>query len=151
MVNAATSIPREPASHHSRRPKLVWVVSIGFGASAIWTLLSLFLIQSGQVELNDAQRSYFENLSIVDHGISVGVGALNLAGANSLFLLRRMALPLFVTSCVVSVAYAAWSVYTTNASDVVGGSGLLGGILGYVVLAVVCAYSLRLRCRGILA
>ncbi len=149
-MKGATSVLREPASD-SRRPKLVWVIAIGFGAAAVWTLLSLLLIETGHVELSDAQRTYFDNLSILDYGISVGIGVLNLAGAMTLFLLRRVALPLFLTSLIVSVAYACWSVYATSFEDAVGASGLLGSILGYSLLAAICAYTQRLRGRGILS
>lgn len=98
MATATTEARPRP-----RRPVGVWVISIFYVISAGWTLLSFVLVLTGTITLNEAQRVYFASLGIVDWLLSLGIGVLGITAAVSLFLLRRVTVPLFATALVLNI------------------------------------------------
>jgi hypothetical protein len=100
-----------PAHADRRRPKLVWAVFLYVLFSAGYTMLSFLLILSGHIRVTPEQAAYFESLWPLDYMLFLAVAALNLAGAVSLFVLRRFAFQLFAAAVllniVVTIVYAA--------------------------------------------
>src|SRR3989338_1768522 len=92
----------------NKRPKWVWAISIFYFFSAVYTLLSLYLIHSGAVAVPEATRKYLENLTALDYAFSIPIGLANLAGAVSLFFLRKVAYPLFLGSLIFSILMSVW-------------------------------------------
>ena len=50
-----------------KRPAWVWIISIFYIISAVWTLFSFFLIFSGALPLPPQQAAYFRSLTSIDY------------------------------------------------------------------------------------
>jgi hypothetical protein len=64
-----------------KRPIWIWLISLFFFLSAIWTLLSFYLIWSGSFPLEPAQKAYFARLTLIDYALSIIGGLLNMSAA----------------------------------------------------------------------
>jgi hypothetical protein len=133
-----------------KRPIWVWLLSLFFLLSAIWTLLSFFMIWSGAIPLEPAQKAYFDRLTPIDYALTIVVGLLNLSAAIALFLLRKIARDLFLASLALSLILAAWQAATKGWVDALGGPGFVGVLIGYILLIAVCIYAWHLRRKGVL-
>ena len=71
-------------------------------------LLSFYLILSGAIPLEPAQKAYFDSLTLIDHVSTIIPGLLNISAAVALFLLRRIALYLFLSALGLNFVLAAW-------------------------------------------
>jgi hypothetical protein len=133
-----------------KRPLLVWVIAIFIFLGAAWTMLSLFLISTGSIPLTPAQESFFKRLTLFDYAVSFVGTALNLIAAVALLMLRRIAVPLFLLSLTLTVVIAAWQAAATGWTEAIGGPGLMGSLIGFVLLVAVCLYAWRLARTGVL-
>jgi hypothetical protein len=134
----------------ARRPKLVWIVFLFYLFSVAYTALSFLLVFLGWISVTPEQAAYFRSLSVFDWTITGVTAALNLAGAISIFLLRKSAFPLFASSLGLSLLQTLVHAYTTNFIAALGGPGALGVLIGFAVSIAVCAYAWRLKAQGIL-
>ena len=134
----------------AKRPKPVWVVFLFYLLSVVYTALSFFLIFSGSIPVTPEQAAYLRNLSVFDWTITTLTAALNLAGAVSIFLLRKIAFPLFATSLGLAILQTLVHAFTTNFVAALGGPGALGVVIGFTISIAVCAYAWRLKARGTL-
>jgi hypothetical protein len=132
------------------RPVLVWLISAFFFLSAIWTLLSFYMVLSGAIPLEPAQKAYLDRLTPIDYSLAIVLGSLNLAGAVMLFLLRKIALYLFLTAFALSVVLMLWHVATKGWAEAAGAAMSIGALMGYVLSAMVCIYAWRLSKKGVL-
>jgi hypothetical protein len=139
------------AQQSSRRPVGVWVISVFYLLSAGWTLLSFALIFSGAIKVNVAQEAYFASLTSVDWFFSLSIGVIGLAGAISLFLLRRLAVVLFSVALVLNLAQTAYLTMRTNWIDALPQGSLFGVFLGWLILVAVILYARSLTKRGVLS
>ena len=89
----------------TKRPAGIWIVSVLYLLSAGWTFLSFVLIFGGVVDLNEAQRVYFASLGTLDWLLTLLIGAVGIVAAIALFLLRRIAVPLFATTLALNVQH----------------------------------------------
>ena len=133
-----------------KRPGLVWAILIFYIFSAAWVLLSFYRIHSGAIALNPQQRAYFDGLGLIDYSLGVFLEIANLAGAISLFLLRRGALYLFGSALVVNMLSTMWQALGTNLTQVMRPSDLSGAIIGWVIMIAVCLYTWRLAHNEVL-
>jgi hypothetical protein len=134
----------------ARRPKLVWIVFLFYLFSVAYTALSFLLVFLGWISVTPEQAAYFRSLSVFDWTITGVTAALNLAGAISIFLLRKSAFPLFASSLGLSILQTLMHAYTTNFIAALGGPGALGVLIGFAISIAVCAYAWRLKAQGIL-
>ncbi len=133
-----------------KRPGWVWAISIFYFLSAAYTLLAFFLIYSGAIPLQPEQRAYFSQLTLFDNGISALIGILNLAGAITLFLLRRIAFKLFATAFALGILTAVWHALEKGWVAAIGPAGLVGALLGWALVVTICVYTWRLARAGVL-
>jgi len=117
----------------------IWLIVIWSFGSGIISLLSFFAVQFGAVPLNDAQRDYFDNLGLIDHMAGVLSAALNVAGAITLFKLRKQAMYLFFAAFGTSVLLSGWHATTRGLSG-----GLIELGIGLGLLGAVCIYVQKL-------
>jgi hypothetical protein len=124
----------------TRRPPGVWVITVVYGV--MYGLVTIGML----VDSPDVQAS-MTSLSTLDWTLMWLNGALDIAGVASLFLLRRVAVPLLGAALVVSVIGAI----ALLVGDWTGDTTTL--VLSLVMLPVpagVWWYARRLRQRGIL-
>jgi hypothetical protein len=135
----------------SRRPIGVWIISAFYLLSAGWTLLSFALILSGAIKISPVQEVYFASLTSVDWFLSLSIGVIGVAGAISLFLLRRLAVVLFSLALALNLTFTMFQTMRTSWTEALGGSGLFGVLLGWLILVAVILYTLRLSKKGVLS
>jgi hypothetical protein len=136
----------------AQRPKLVWVIAIFYVLSAGWVVLSFILIYTGFVQLNAAQRMYFNNLGIFDWVSTVGEAMLTLTGTALLFILRKSAIWLFVAALTLAVLLTARTIFLSRSPflEALGRSGSFGMLMGWGIYLVVIWYASKLRQAGTL-
>lgn len=140
----------QDSSQARKRPGWVWAIFILYFLSAAYTLLAFFLIYSGAIPLQPEQRAYFSQLTLFDHGISALIGTLNLAGAVTLFLLRRMAFNLFTTAFALGILTTVWHIVEKGWVAAIGSAGLVGAFFGWALAIAICVYTWRLGKAGVL-
>lgn len=140
----------QDSSQARKRPGWVWAISIFYFLSAAYTLLAFYLIYSGSIPLQPAQRAYFSQLTFLDIGASVLIGTLNLAGAVTLFILRRIAFSLFATAFALGILTTVWHTIEKGWVAAVGSAGLVGAFIGWALAIAICAYTWRLGKAGVL-
>ena len=96
------------AGKSKRRPIGVWVISAFYMLSAVWTTLSFALVFSGAMKINPPQESYFASLTGVDWFFTFASGVITVSAALCLFLLRKIAITLFLVSLAFGVAFTAF-------------------------------------------
>lgn len=133
-----------------RRPKLVWVILLWFVFSAGYTIVSFLLIYSGSISVTPEQAAYLRGLSSLDHTLTLGIASLNIAGAVSLFLLRKVAFHLFTVALVASILATVAHAVSKGFLVALGGAGMIGLLIGYGILVAVCLYTWKLKARGVL-
>ena len=135
-----------------KRPPIgVWVVSAFYALSAGWTLLSHALIFGGVIKVNAAQEAYFASLTGMDWFFSLAIAVIGFSGAVSLFQLRRIAVLLFSVALGLNLAFTAFQAMRTNWIEALGGAGLVGALIGWLVLLVVIMYARGLVKKGLLS
>jgi len=126
----------------SGRPLLVWLIAGLYVFVTVSTLFGLFMIYSGRVPLDDAERAYFASRTIFDNVVTVIAGAINLVAVVFLFRLRKTAVPLFVVGLALNVALKVRDIATTNWLQRPGSTT---GLLGLGVASMVLLYSIWLK------
>lgn len=135
----------------NRRPIWVWLISIfylGFGLSGLMAVAMALIIFSqgkipeGEIEsLNSLMRSSLWGM----------LPAVNIAGAVSLFLLRKIAFPIFTGLLIIKLILQLF--FETPLAEALSSQNtqmIIGYGLGYAILTAVCIYTWRLKKTGIL-
>ncbi len=134
-----------------KRPGWVWVISIWYMLSALISPLSVYLVLTGFVPLNAAQRLYYDNLGIVGYMIFlIGVG-LTFGAGLSLFLLRKVTINIWLALIVFGVLSHIYNLAANNWIAAVGTGGIIGAVISLVIAIAVYLYTRRLEARGILS
>ena len=133
-----------------KRPKWVWVISVFFFLSASWTLYSIYLVETGAVQLQPDQVAYFDNLTGIDYTVSIIIGLANLLGAVALFMLRAVSFYFFMAALLLNVILHIWHILNKGWADAVGGPGMIGALIGLIILVAVCSYTYSLKKHRIL-
>jgi hypothetical protein len=134
----------------NKRTKWIWAISIFYFFSAAYTLLSFYLIHSGAIAVPNATQRYLESLTALDYAFSILVGLANLTGAISLFLLRKVAYPLFLGSFIANILMTIWHALTKNLLAAFVSGSAIGMIIGWVMIVAVCVYTKKLSKAGVL-
>jgi hypothetical protein len=137
-------------SAQRKRPKLVWMITIFYVISAGWTLISFALIYSGVIEVTKAQEAYFKSQTFLDALITVAIGSLNVIGSISLFFLKRKAFYLFLSAFILSMLTIPYEIFFKQWLAAIGGPGLIGSIIGWVISFAIIIYARRLIKHDIL-
>jgi hypothetical protein len=144
-----THIDNHSLEPKGKRPRWVWVIFIFYLVSASYTLLAFYLTSIGAVPLTPTQKAFFENMTIVDYGITFLIGLTCIAGAIALFMMRKVAIYLFLISYSISMVFTLWVAATSTWIQAFGG-GFVGFIMGWIINIAVLVYTWRLFKKGLL-
>lgn len=133
-----------------KRPVLVWIIALFYILSGGWTIISFILILSGAVQLNEPEQAYFDTQTNLDILLTIIIGAANLIGAILLFLLRRYAYYCFLGAFSLSILLTAYHILFKNWLTVIGGPGLLGSIIAWLITIAIILYTKKLIKNSIL-
>lgn len=130
------------------RTAWVWVITILYGVSTLWSLVSLYLIATNRIPMDDATRAYWQHQSIFDYTISVLNSALSLIALAFFFFMRVRAIAYMLAALVVSVIGTVYQLAAKNIAAVLAGPGLIGLAIGFLLWLAVIWYANRLRKAG---
>ena len=134
------------SNEHLRRPVLVWVISGLIVLSVLGTNLYLLLQLTG-LDANSEFAVRLEAMTTVDYARRIVFGVLELAAAGSLFLLRKLAVELFLGLLVLLVAFALYSLAIGALAPQYFLTTVGGGLVAF---GLPLWYSLNLKKRGVL-
>jgi hypothetical protein len=134
----------------TKRPKLVWVITLFYILSAGWTLLSFSLIYSGAIPINKAQEVYFGSQTTIDTMLTLAMVSLNTLGAIFLFLLRRHALHFFLSAFSIGLLMTVYHILFKNWLGAIDRPGLVGALTGWIISISIIFYTYKLIKREIL-
>ncbi|MFP3981979.1 MAG: hypothetical protein ACLFUY_11320, partial [Desulfobacterales bacterium] len=119
---------------------------LGFGLSGLMAVaMALILYSQGNISADKLPSMYLMLRSSL-WGI---LPAANIAGAVSLFLMRKIAFPIFTGLLVVKLILQV--LFETPLAEALAGQNtqmILGYGLGYAILLAVCIYTYRLGQSG---
>jgi hypothetical protein len=129
----------------TKRPFIVWVITIYYAVTLLVAALSICLILSHAIPISTDTRAQITKIPAFDYGASTLVALLIAWGEFNLFLMRKVALPLFIAAFIFNFALLIWD----EASSSVAIKG------GYPILAVtisfaIALYTARLTNKGLL-
>ena len=132
-----------------RRPRLVWVIFLSYAIIGGFGLVEWLAMLLGLAK--------FGTMSTSEQLFHFGVGALAIGAATSLWLLRRVAFPLFSLTFLLSFGSAAWRWLPGGMySNMVAKGGItavcavLGTPMGVLLAIGMWWYVFRLWRRGVL-
>src|SRR6266571_5916922 len=132
------------------RPGWVWLITLLFGLSALWTLLSLALVALNAIPLDSATRAYYASLSVLDWVLTVAVSLLNLVGIAFLFLLRARALHFLLAALGIGILNTLYQIAAKNLLSVLARPGAFGMVIGLFLWGAIIWYGYRLKKNGVL-
>ena len=133
------------------RPVWIWIILILTVISALGQLGSIFLIYSGAVPLPPEIVDHIADVPADDILVTLFVQVYFLAAAVALFMLRRIAVPLFLAGIGIELLVYAWQYLAYSWEDMGGNVGLITAILSIGLTVVIWCYALSLDRRGALA
>lgn len=132
------------------RPIFVSIISYFYLAAFILTGVSLWLTYSGLIPLSQAQRTYLDSVTWVDHVFTFGLMAAKLAGATALFFLRRSAPYLFAFGLLVSICDMIYQLVARNLLQTMGPLPVAGAVVGWGLSTAIIIYAGILARKGVL-
>jgi len=141
----------------NRRPVWVWVIFVFYVVSAGWGLVLQCLMFLGLYTLRPETQALVGEMTTAARLFAVGLGILNLVAATSLWLLRKVAFPLFSLLLVLGIGvivkhtlpggmYNKMFAQGTVMAVAAGFSVSIGVLLSFAIWW----YVLHLRRRGVL-
>jgi hypothetical protein len=143
-------LPQQTMKIKASRPPLVWVITIFYFVSFVFTAISFVLVYSGKIPVNPATKQYLASLTVFDHVITGAIAGCNLLAATLFFMLRRQSFHLFTTAFTITILSTVYQSIAKGWAQALGGSGVVGALIGYGIALSVIIYSFRLDKRGIL-
>ncbi len=138
------------AAVKTKKPFGVWLISLFYAFSTIYTLLSMALLLTGVIPMTEGMRIYFANLTALDWLLTAVLSLLTITAAVSLFLLRKIALPLFCINFVSNFSMQLWHTLTKGLPAAMPTGGLVGAFIGSLLVGAAAIYVWRLKRKGIL-
>ena len=134
-----------------KRPKWVWVITIFYSCSFIFTGFSFFAIFSEIIPITEVERAYFDNLSIFDWAMSAISTLLNVVAVITLFLLKKITIKAWGLVCICTGLFTIDAMIFTDYLKVIEGSGLVGSLIGFILVVGIFVYSRKLDKNGCLS
>ena len=118
----------------TKRPLFVWIIAIYYTVTLVAGALSICLILSHAIPISmELRRAEFTKIPAFDYGASTLVALMIAVSTFNLFLMRKIALPLFIAAFILNLALLIWD----EASNSVAIKG------GYPILAVTGSFARR--------
>ncbi|MCP4631673.1 MAG: hypothetical protein GY855_02010 [candidate division Zixibacteria bacterium] len=137
----------------TRRPKLVWIILVFFAILFVHTIISVIWFYRGDIVFHGAQQDSFKLRYIIDFSIPIIMGIIsliNLTAAIFLILLRRQAYKLFLTAFIIGILLTIYQILFDNWYWVMGGIGLAGAVIGWMIGIAIILYTRSLIKKGVL-
>lgn len=144
-----TIAKKKSSKQVKKRPLGVWLISAFYFMTSTWGLLSLYIVKEF---LNEPGKSPFERLTVLDYVLSFGIAGFGIAGAISLFGLKKSAIKLFTLSFALNVVATILQLLKTNFGDTLEIAGAVGGMfVGLGLVLAIILYCKRIDRQGYLS
>jgi hypothetical protein len=141
----------------NRRPVWVWVIFVFYVVSVGWGLVLQCLMFLGLYALPPEQQALVGDMSGAARLFAVGSGILALVAATSLWLLRKVAFPLFSIVLVLGIGTIVKQALPGGMYNKMFGQGPIVAVVtvfslsvGVLISVAIWWYVLHLRRRGVL-
>jgi hypothetical protein len=134
----------------SRRPILVWIISISYLLAAVVGISVIMLESVGIIPLNSSTQQYFNNLGTIgwiDGALSF---VLAFGAAILLLMMRRIAVWLLVITLTIDIIEWTREVITQGYENVVVGVPISTVVVGWIIRLAIIFYCYRLAKKGVL-
>jgi hypothetical protein len=126
----------------------VWAITIFYGIGTLWSLLSVFLITTHAIPVDEVSRAYWDKLTLFDHAMTVVNSIVSLCGIGLLFFLRARAVAFLIAGLAISTLGTLYQFVAKDLASALAGPGLVGMAIGFVLWLVIIWYANRLRKGG---
>ena len=133
-----------PESVQRKRPKLVWVISMFYFISLGWVLFSFASMYFGFLPVNEARAAYFKSMTIIDILFTVIIYLLDFAGAIYLFLLKRGAFRLLLSSFALTLLRIVYLILFRNLLAAITYMLIIEVIIGWIITIAIILYIRKL-------
>jgi hypothetical protein len=139
--------------NQKKKSILVWLILLYvLFASAIGSL-SLFLLLSGAISLENEAKTYFDQLTFIDHSLTFILGILNIAGAILLFKLKSISCYFFSVAFLLNIVLHTWHILNKTwleTMTAMGDDGTSRALVNLGIAFCIVFYSGYLKYRKIL-
>ncbi|MBS3757497.1 MAG: hypothetical protein KGY61_02430 [Desulfobacterales bacterium] len=133
-----------------KRPFWVWIISAFFLFSGVMNLSMLWLILTGNVNLPAEELETIRKTSML-WTLGGLLPLANLAGAVSLFMLRKIAFYIFSGMLIAGLANGVVQLFLLDWSlQTISHQGLIQVVVGYFITFAVCIYAYLLKKQNVL-
>jgi hypothetical protein len=133
------------------RTFLVWVIFLLIVIGVIFQFGSIILLFSGALPIPPEAMAELNVVSSEEIAVDLLVGLYSLVAGIALFMMRRIALPLFLASIPIAIAQYAWTIHLHGWDMIMGNGGMLVMVFVFGVGILICFYIWTLDRRGALA
>ena len=141
----------EEINSDRKRPILVWVILLFIVFSGGFGTLSIILVHSGTVPMEPEAQAYFDQLTLLDHFLTITLGILNIIGAILLFRLKSLSCYIFSAAFLVNALMHIWHILNKGWIEAVASmEGYTGAYYGLGIALLIVGYSWFLKSRRVL-
>jgi hypothetical protein len=135
-----------------KRPAWVWVISIFYILSFVYTCVSWYFVLSGSIPVTPQVKAYMEGLTTVDYAVTIIQALTSISGAVALLLLRKAAFHFFCASFLIGLLAMLWQTVARGWLTAMGSmkGGVTGALIGVGITLAVCIYARELLKSGTL-
>ena len=133
------------------RTFLVWVIFLLSLLSLLLQVASIFVLYAGVIPWPREVVEALNTVSSNEIAMNLLVSVYDLACAVALFMMRRIALPLFVIGIPVGLLEYGWTIYLHGWEMVANGRSLFTMLVGLTIGLLICFYVWTLDQRGALS
>jgi hypothetical protein len=132
----------------TRKPFLVWIIFIHTLIVFIISIFSYYMILAGKIPMDIQQRSYLNELSLLDHLVAIFSLLLIMAGSIFLILLKKRSIYFFTISFIINLATNIYYLYFKTWNSGIIRPKILSVSIGLLIQVVIIYYILFLRKKG---
>ncbi len=133
------------------RTFLVWVIFLLIVIISLSQVGSVFFLYSGAFPLPQEVLAQLDKVSSVEIAVNLLVSVYYLAAGIALFMMRRIALPLFLIGIPIDILQYVLAVYTRGSEFVTETGSLLITLACFAIGLLICFYVWTLDRRDMLA
>jgi hypothetical protein len=133
------------------RPILVWIICLLMLISVVAEVGSVFFMYAGAVPWPQEVMAELDTVSSSELALNMIVSIYDLVSLIALFMMRRIAVPLFVMSIPIGLLQYGWTIYFRGSEMLTNGFSLLIVLVSFAIALLIVFYVWTLDRRGMLA
>jgi hypothetical protein len=144
-------VDEKPRGDTMQRTFLVWVIFLLILLCTIVEFGAIFLVYSGALPLPPEALAELDKAGSGEIAVNLIVSIYSLIAGIALFMMRRIALPMFLIGFPITIGQIALAVLNRGWDEVMANGGVYTIPLTFAIGVLVCFYIWTLDRRGALA